>query len=69
MYPKGYPITYSEIKKMVRRGVLPTRMARSIIRKAGVRRAQTESGDGLGAPILAIPPVVYVTGGTTSDPV
>lgn len=66
-----YPQAYSAIRELIRGEVLKSEVARSVIRKSGFRPGTQPPGDrsGLGAPVLSIPPVVYVSEGTVSEPV
>jgi hypothetical protein len=62
-----YPITYEEVRELVRRRVLATRTARSVVRKSGFRTsAASAESEPLPRMILAAPPAVPVSGGTTS---
>jgi hypothetical protein len=63
-----FPITYREIRLLVRKTVLKTPLARGILRKSGFVAGGGELG-GLGALIMSTPPVIYVAGGVVSLPV
>ena len=54
---RPFPITYRQIKEMVRDTAIATRNARAIVRKAGVRVGTGGGGGGAerGAPILSLP--------------